>query len=217
MEIDYQEINEKLNAMTPAEVVAWAVEYSGGEVICSTNFRPQEAVILHMSTSVMPEMPILWADGGNAYKETYVFAEKLMSEMQLNMKIYNPLLTAARREALFGPVPSIDDQDAHDIFTQQTKIEPFKRGLAELKPKVWLTAIRADQTEHRASLDIASPGPNGVIKLSPVYHFNDEMMEAYLAEHNLPDEKHYFDPTKVESKRECGLHVVEGKLVRKNA
>jgi phosphoadenosine phosphosulfate reductase len=31
-------------------------------------------------------------------------------------------------------------------------------------------------------------------------------MQAYLAEHGLPDERVYFDPTKVEGDRECGLH-----------
>jgi phosphoadenosine phosphosulfate reductase len=32
-------------------------------------------------------------------------------------------------------------------------------------------------------------------------------MARYLAEHNLPDEKDYFDPTKVLENRECGLHL----------
>jgi phosphoadenosine phosphosulfate reductase len=32
-------------------------------------------------------------------------------------------------------------------------------------------------------------------------------MEAYLAEHGLPNEWDYFDPAKGDEKRECGLHV----------
>ncbi|MCJ8330648.1 MAG: phosphoadenosine phosphosulfate reductase family protein [Lentisphaeria bacterium] len=217
MTLDIAKVNADLNTKDPLDVVRWAVEYGGDDVICSTNFRPQEAVILHMVTQVKPDIPILWADGGYALPETYRFAEKLITEMNLNMRIFNPLLTSARREAIHGPVPGIEDEAAHDLFTQQVKIEPFKRGLAELQPKVWLTAIRADQTPHRATLDIVSGDPDDVLKVSPVFHFDDAAMDAYLAAHNLPDETTYFDPTKVESERECGLHVVDGKLVRANA
>ena len=212
--MNLEEVNKELKDKDPLDVVRWAVDASEGKVICSTNFRPHEAVILHMVTQVKPDMPILWADGGYALPETYRFAEKLIKKLNLNMKIYNPLLTSARREALYGPVPSIDNEQAHDLFTQQVKIEPFKRGLAELAPNVWLTAIRADQTPHRASLDIVSGNPDDVLKVSPVFYFDDAAMEAYLAEHDLPDEPIYYDPTKVEAKRECGLHTVDGKLVR---
>ena len=215
MSLDIDAINEELRGKDPLDIVRWAVDYSDS-VICSTNFRPQEAVILHMVTQVKPDIPILWADGGHATPETYRFAEKLISDMNLNMRIYNPLMTIARREALYGPVPSIDDEEAHDKFTWDTKIEPFRRGLEELQPKVWLTAIRKEQTELRASLDHVSTDQSGVIKVSPVFYFSDEDMENYLKEHNLPDEKNYFDPTKVLAKRECGLHVVDGKLVPAN-
>ena len=215
MSIDIDKVNEELRGKDPLDIVRWAVEHSD-EIICSTNFRPHEAVILHMATQIKPDMPILWADGGYALKETYVFAQKVIDQLNLNMKVYNPLMTTARREAVKGTVPSIDDKEAHDDFTWDTKIEPFRRGLDELKPKVWLTAIRKEQTETRASLDHVSMGPDGVIKVSPVFYFTDEDMEAYLAEHDLPDEKTYFDPTKVLAKRECGLHVVDGKLQRAN-
>jgi phosphoadenosine phosphosulfate reductase len=36
-----------------------------------------------------------------------------------------------------------------------------------------------------------------------------EDMQAYLAKHGLPDEVRYFDPTKAQAGRECGLHTLE--------
>ncbi len=35
-------------------------------------------------------------------------------------------------------------------------------------------------------------------------------MEAYLKQHNLPNEWDYFDPAKADEKRECGLHAAWG-------
>ena len=46
-----------------------------------------------------------------------------------------------------------------------------------------------------------------LIKINPVFYWTDADMEAYLEEHNLLNEWDYFDPTKVDEKRECGIHV----------
>ena len=81
--------------------------------------------------------------------------------------------------------------------------------MSELKPDVWLTALRKEQTPFRETLDFVSEHADGLLKVSPVFYFTEEDMKNYLAEHNLPDEDDYFDPTKVLEKRECGLHLAD--------
>ena len=44
------------------------------------------------------------------------------------------------------------------------------------------------------------------VSCNPVFYWSEEEMEAYITENNLPDEKRYFDPTKIAEHRECGLH-----------
>jgi phosphoadenosine phosphosulfate reductase len=95
----------------------------------------------------------------------------------------------------------------HETFTQQVKIEPFQRALADLKPDVWFNAIRKDQTEFRQSLDVFSQSKDGVLKVAPLFEWSEAELEAYLAEHDLPNEHDYFDPTKALETRECGLHT----------
>ena len=133
--------------------------------------------------------------------------ERVIRQLDLNLKVYMPRLTSARWEALNGGVPSIYDEEAHARFTQDVKLEPFQRALRELQPKLWFSGIRRSQTKEREAMGIASYTGEGILKISPVYSFSDEDMERYLAEHNLPDEKDYFDPTKVLANRECGLHL----------
>ena len=74
------------------------------------------------------------------------------------------------------------------------------------EPDVWFTNLRKGQTAFRDSIDVVSQDVKGVVKVSPFYHYTDEALEAYLEEHNLPNEFKYFDPTKVLGHRECGLH-----------
>ena len=38
-------------------------------------------------------------------------------------------------------------------------------------------------------------------------NLSDEELDIYLEDHKLPNEFKYFDPTKVLSNRECGLHA----------
>ena len=47
----------------------------------------------------------------------------------------------------------------------------------------------------------------GILKVSPFFYYDEEKMERYLERFELPNEKKYFDPTKVLGKRECGLHL----------
>jgi phosphoadenosine phosphosulfate reductase len=91
------------------------------------------------------------------------------------------------------------------------KLEPFQRGMKELAPRVWITALRQVQNPSRAGLDIVSLDTNfGTLKVSPVFYMGDADMEAYLEEHHLPVEWDYFDPAKADEKRECGLHAAWG-------
>lgn len=50
-------------------------------------------------------------------------------------------------------------------------------------------------------------GSDGVLKVSPFFYWDDAQLDTYLADHQLENEFKYFDPTKVEANRECGLHL----------
>jgi phosphoadenosine phosphosulfate reductase len=151
---------------------------------------------------------VVWVDSGYNTWETYVYAEKLIKDLQLNIHIYIPQITAARRDALMKGIPSLSS-DLHPEFTRQVKLEPFQRALDALKPRFWITAIRREETTFRKSLEVISKGPNGVLKVAPFLHWSEADMEVYLKEHALPQVENYFDPTKVKSDRECGLHTMD--------
>ncbi|MGB5377280.1 phosphoadenosine phosphosulfate reductase family protein, partial [Muriicola sp.] len=125
--------------------------------------------------------------------------------LDLNIKIYVPQQTRARRDVLMG-IPDIEDP-RHAEFTRQVKLEPFRRAFREHQPDVWFTNIRKGQTAYRDTLDILSISKDGILKVSPFYHWNDQQLSTYLKHHHLPNERNYYDPTKVLQNRECGIHL----------
>ncbi len=204
MELDIDKINSDLKDKSPIDIIKWAMSISKDPVI-TTNFRPYEVAILNAVTSIKKEIKVIWCDTGYNTPNTYRHAEELIETLDLNVKLYVPKQTKEHRDVVLG-LPDIDDAK-HKLFTEQVKLEPFKRAMEEHKPDIWFTNLRKGQTAFRDSIDIVSQGSNGMIKVSPFYNWSDEELDNYLAENNLPNEFKYFDPTKVLGNRECGLHA----------
>jgi phosphoadenosine phosphosulfate reductase len=204
MDMNIDAINEQYGN-DPEALTRWALGL-GKRAICTTNFRPFEAVILHMVTQVQPDIPIVWMDSGYNTEATYRFADDVAKRLSLNLSIYHPRRSRSHREALEGIAPTIDDP-RHAAFTEEVKLEPFERALREMAPDVWFTAVRAEDTAQRAQMQPVSINASGLIKVAPVLHWTAKDMYQYLQKHDLPNNFDYFDPTKVEEKRECGLHL----------
>jgi phosphoadenosine phosphosulfate reductase len=205
--------NAELRSKSPLEIVKWAIAQAQGRAIVSTNYRPYEAVILHLATQAQADIPVLWADHGYNRPATYAHAEALKKLLKLNIKGYVPKVTAAHYDAAFGgaPAPTPENEERIKQFSAVMKLEPFLRGMKELAPTVWLTALRKVQNPNRAGLDIVVEDKNfNTIKVSPLFYWSDAEMENYLKQHNLPNEWDYFDPAKADEKRECGLHAAWG-------
>ncbi|HXJ97236.1 MAG TPA: phosphoadenosine phosphosulfate reductase family protein [Gelidibacter sp.] len=204
MTINIEQINKDLRKKTPLEIITWAVLNANNPVV-TTNFRPYEAAILHAVTRIKKDLKVIWCDTGYNTPQTYKHAQAVIAQLDLNVHLYVPKQTAAHRDVVLG-IPDVDDPK-HKLFTEQVKLEPFKRAMTEHQPDVWFTNLRKGQTAFRDGIDIVSKSADGIIKVSPFYYWTDEDLDAYLTENNLPNEFKYFDPTKQLENRECGLHA----------
>ena len=203
-QIDLADINSSLGHDAQG-LVNWAVGL-GLTSIVTTNFRPFEAVILHMCARAQPDMRVIWMDNGYNTDATYQFADEVTKQLGLNLSINLPRRSRAHREAVEGAVPALDDP-RHAAFTEEVKLEPFARALRETAPQVWFTALRATDTAVRAQMEPVSMNPDGLIKVAPLLHWSSKQLYEYLVEHGLPNNFDYVDPTKGEDNRECGLHL----------
>ena len=167
---EIQKINSELRAKSPLEIAVWAVEHAKNAVV-TTNFRPYEAAILFAANQAKKDIPVIWCDTGYNTPNTYRHAEEVIKLLSLNVDLYVPQQTSAHRDVVMG-IPQIEDP-LHKVFTEQVKLEPFKRAMANHKPDVWFTNLRKGQTAHRDNLDILSLGGDGILKVSPFYYWSD--------------------------------------------
>lgn len=201
--MNIEEQNKTLKEKSPIERIQWSMDYAKNPVV-TTNFRPYEAAILHACVSIKKDIKVIWCDTGYNTSATYKHAEATIKQLALNVLLYVPRQTAAHRDVVLG-LPGIDDPK-HKEFSEQVKMEPFRRAMEENKPDVWFTNLRKGQTAFRDSIDILSMSADGILKVSPFYDWSDKDLDKYLADHKLGIETKYFDPTKVLGNRECGLH-----------
>ncbi|MEZ5554571.1 phosphoadenosine phosphosulfate reductase family protein [Haliea sp.] len=206
MNIDLKSVNDRLRGASAPAVVEWALA-QGRPTIATTSMGRNAALMLHLVSRVDRSVPTVWIDTGYNLRDTYVVAERLIRELDLNIHVYSPLMTSERRNAIMGGIPTVDEEERHREFTRQVKLEPFARALDDLRPEIWLTGIRREETEHRKTLDIVSMDDRGILKVAPIFYWSEAEVEDYMQRHQLPTCRHYFDPTKVHDGRECGLHT----------
>ncbi len=204
LKINVAAVNAWLRDLEPTEIIQWALEQAKSPIL-TTNFGPYSASLVYAVTKIKKDIDVIWCDTGYNTPQTHRYADDLIQRFSLNMSIYSPKLTAGFRD-ITTEIPQIDTLE-HKLFTEEVKLEPFRRALKEHKPDVWFTNLRADQSEHRKSLDILHFDKQGILKVSPFFYYSEFDMELYLQKFALPNEKKYYDPTKVLAKRECGLHL----------
>jgi len=223
------EISADLEKVSAEKRVAWALERFRPDIMLSTSFGVQSAVLLHMVTQQWPEIPVVMVDTRYLFPETYRFADELTERLKLNLKVYRAQVSAAWLEARHGKLWE-HGVDGIEKYNQINKVEPMQRAIRELGARGWITGLRRQQAKSRNEVGVLQK-QSGLIKIQPIIDWTDRMVYEYLKKHNLPyhplweqgyvsiGDVHTTHPltanmTEEETrffglKRECGLHIGE--------
>lgn len=182
--LNLSQVNLQLENAEASSLVEWAAETFGKGLVMSTSFGIQSAVMLHLVTRIVPNIPVIWVDTGYLPAETYKFAETLTKRLELNLKVYQSTISPARMEALYGKLWE-QDVEAFDRYDQIRKVEPMQRALRELQATAWLAGLRRSQTDHRQSLNRVDQ-QDDLYKIYPILDWNARDIYQYLTAFDLP-------------------------------
>ncbi len=183
--IDLNEVNQQLAQAEALEVIRWGHQQFGKGLVLSSSFGVQAAVMLHLATTVVPDIPVIFIDTGYLHPETYQFADALSKRLNLNLRVYQSDFSPARMEALHGKLWELDTPEALNQYDRLRKVEPMQRALRELGASAWLAGLRKGQTEHRNQLRIVEKQGN-LFKLHPILNWTSKQVHEYLKLHDLP-------------------------------
>ncbi len=189
--LDLNQINQEFEQTQATDIIKWSQEHFGDGLVMSTSFGIQSAVMLHLATQIIPNLPIIWIDTGYLPTETYKFAEDLTHRLNLNLKVYQSAISPARMEALYGKLWEQDNVEAFNRYDQIRKVEPMQRALQELNARAWLAGLRSSQTDFRKTLQFINKSGDRY-KIHPILRWTSRDIYNYLSHHDLPYHP-YFD------------------------
>ncbi len=225
--MDISSLNQTLAGQTAPERVAYALERWPSEIVLSSSFGAQSAVLLHMVTRQWPDIPVVLLDTQYLFPETYTFIDALTERLGLNLRVYQSELSREWQEARHGKLWEQGVDGIHQ-FNAMNKTVPMARALEELGARAWITGLRRSQSSTRQGLETLAM-QEGRVKVHPIYDWSNKDVHQYLTAHDLPYhplwEQGYVSIGDVQTSRpltagmseedtrffglgrECGLHV----------
>jgi len=222
--------NAWLEGQCAADRVDWALGNLPCRHVVSSSFGVQSAVMLHLMTLKVADIPILLADTGYLFPETYRFIDELTARLNLNLHVFRAKMSPAWQEARFGQLWTQGDQGLKE-YNRINKVEPMQRALDDLGAATWFSGLRRSQSVGRANRKIIE-FQQGRVKFHPIVDWSSRDVHAYLKDNDLPchplwnegytsvgdthtTRKHSPGMREEDTRfpgfgRECGLHVETG-------
>lgn len=174
-----------LERLPATERVQWALDYLPDQPILTSSFGAQSAVMLHLVTRLVPDIPVVLIDTGYLFPETYAFVDEMKNRLSLNLKIFRPDLSPAWQEVRFG---RLWEQGLEGIqrYNQINKVEPMARALDSLQTGTWFSGLRRSQSSSRREIKFVQAHQSDVVKVYPLADWSDRDIHRYLKEFDLP-------------------------------
>jgi phosphoadenosine phosphosulfate reductase len=203
-----------------------------GRIALVSSFGAESVVLLHLVSIMDRNLPVLFIDTEMLFAETLTYQLELTERLRLT----NVQTIKAKRDDIFvrdnESVLHLHDPDA---CCNLRKTEPLQRALSDYD--AWITGRKRYQGSSRATLDFFENEADTRIKVNPLVHWTTADLQEYIAENRLPRHplvaKGYpsigcapcttrvgdgEDPRAGRwrnlEKEECGIHFVDGKVVR---
>ena len=100
--MDLEAANQTLAAATAEERVAYALGRWKPNILLTSSFGAQAAVLLHMVTQQWLGIPVVLLDTQYLFPETYRFVDELTARLGLNLKVYQSPISREWQEARWG-------------------------------------------------------------------------------------------------------------------
>ena len=185
-ELDVATLNQVFERQTPTDVVRWAAAQFGDELVMTSSFGAESALLIHMAVQQVPDIRIIFVDTGYLFPETHAFMEQLRQRFSLNVWSYRTRNDPIAWLHAAGEENHTWRKDV-DACCAANKNEPFERAMRELAPKAWLRGIRRHQAETRKTVGFVEwSNRYRCHAVSPLLNWTSREIYGYMKQHDLP-------------------------------
>jgi phosphoadenosine phosphosulfate reductase len=203
-----------------------------GSVAMVSSFGADSVVLLHMVALVDRNAPVLFLDTEMLFPETLAYQREVAAHLGLgDVRV----IRASRTKLAAHDPDGMLHRETPDACCSLRKTEPLAHALAPFD--AWITGRKRFQSGSRAALEFFEAEGEARIKINPLAHWARDDVAEYMINNRLP--RHPLmaqgypsigcapcttpvapgeDPRagrwRGEAKEECGIHFVDGRIVR---
>ncbi|MEN8832616.1 phosphoadenylyl-sulfate reductase [Pacificibacter sp.] len=203
-----------------------------GRISLVSSFGAESVVLLHMISVMKPDTPVVFIDTQMLFQETIDYQLELIEK--LDLRDVRRIQPAPAKVAQIDPDGTLNQRNT-DACCDLRKTVPLQEAMGDFD--AWITGRKRFQAGSRATLDFFENELDTRIKINPLAHWAPEDVKDYMINNRLPRHplvaKGYpsigcapctspvaegEDPRagrwRGQEKIECGIHFVDGKMVR---
>lgn len=157
-----------------------------GQVVFTTSFGYEDQVVTDIICRNKFDVEIVTLDTGRLFEETYKVFSRTIETYKINIKTYYP--ESADVEAILtekGPFSFYESIENRKECCFVRKVKPLRRALEG--KKVWVTGLRAEQSEARGTLDkIHVDAGFNLFKFNPLHDWTLDDVKQHIKANHVP-------------------------------
>lgn len=206
-----------------------------GRIALVSSFGAESVALLHMLAVIDRTVPVLFIDTAMLFAETLDYQRQVAERLELS----DLRIIRARPVGVAAQDPEgLLHQTDPDACCALRKTEPLERALHGFD--AWITGRKRFQASTRAALEFFEADTDGRLKVNPLAHWDKADVQDYMLNNRLPrhplvargypsigcapctspvkpGEDERAGRWRGAAKEECGIHFVDGKMVRTGA
>jgi phosphoadenosine phosphosulfate reductase len=178
-------LSEKTKGFSIEETLVFLVKEHEGKVVFSTSFGQEDQVITALIAANNLPITIFTLDTGRLFQETYDVFHKTLKKYKKEIKVYFPEATAVEKLLeTKGPNSFYDSVENRKECCFIRKVVPLTKALKG--NEIWITGLRAEQSENRNNLDLFEYDAHfDIIKFNPLLKWTLAEVQKYIDDNNV--------------------------------
>jgi phosphoadenosine phosphosulfate reductase len=172
----------QLEGQSAAEILAWSARQFAPDVAFGTGFGAEGCVLIHLIAEQGLPIQVFTLDTGLLFPETYDLWRRLEHRYGVIIRAVRPALSVSEQAAAFGDALWEHEPDR---CCAMRKAAPLKDQLATVD--AWITAIRRDQTAHRAKAAVVErDAGTDRVKINPLAAWTRDDVWSFIRANEVP-------------------------------
>ena len=179
-------LNAQAASLSVDQIIALALARLGTKAVFTTSFGAEDQVLTHILASKKLPVDMLTLDTGRLFNETLETFEK-------TSKKYGKIIKTLFPEP--NDVESYVDKNGVNAFYESVELRKECCGIRKVKPLerglngygIWITGLRADQSENRAELNFFEWDSRfKIVKMNPLLHWTLKEVMDFIRTNFIP-------------------------------